>query len=284
MLLLEKFLGRTMAAALKSLADFVSRIERRAPNSAKAHLYRGHDVAGHKMSPSLLREKGNRRHEKNIFRELLAIHPTEFADDRGVFEQLVRMQHFSLPTRLLDITYNPLVALYFACKEKQGNDGELLRIDVSPSDIRYFDSDTVSVIANLSNLSGNERDALRKMKSDADVAASPEGKRLLQFIKAEKPYFEPLIQASHLKGVFAVKPRQTNRRLLAQQGAFLIFGLNGEISDDNSMGINVTRTPIPRDIKPKIISALDRINVNASTIFPDIESAAKYIMSKVSAP
>jgi hypothetical protein len=38
---------------------------------------------------------------------------------------------------------------------------------------------------------------------------------------------------------------------------------------------------VPASAKPALLEELDRININAGTLFPEIESAAKYIMSKI---
>ena len=103
-------------------------------------------------------------------------------------------------------------------------------------------SDTVSCVANLSNLTGRQRDEIRALADSAALKNSDVGTRLLHFIKAEKPYFLPKIELSDLKSVFAVRPKQTNQRILAQQGAFLIFGLRSSLRDPKEFGIEVVRT------------------------------------------
>jgi FRG domain-containing protein len=246
-------------------------------------LYRGHPDNRYALQPSLFRRKERRRAERHILRELIAIQPNEFRDDRTCFEQLVRMQHYGLPTRLLDLTHNPLVALYFACigEREERQDGALIALTLRKLKLRYFDSDTVSCVANLSNLTGNERDKIRGFTNSATLNKSPVGKRLLHFIMAEKPFFEPRIELSDLKSIHAARPKQTNRRILAQQGAFLIFGLRSTLDENNSFGIRISRMKIPALAKRNLLMELDRVNINGGSLFPEIESAAKYIMSKI---
>ena len=135
------------------------------------------------------------------------------------------MQHFSLETRLLDVSFNPLVALYFATKNNLEDDGHVVILDVERRAVKYFDSDVVSCIANLSSLSSGERNAIRRFQSDDDLNESDQGKRLNHFIKTEKPYFLPKIELADLGRIVLVKPKQNNRRILAQQGAFFFLVL-----------------------------------------------------------
>jgi hypothetical protein len=53
------------------------------------------------------------------------------------------------------------------------------------------------------------------------------------------------------------------------------------LQDTNSFGIKVTRTKVPASAKHDLLAELDGININASTLYPEIDSAAKYVMSKI---
>ncbi len=49
--------------------------------------------------------------------------------------------------------------------------------------------------------------------------------RLHQFIRAEKPYFLPIIDPIDLFKPYYVHPKMSNRRILSQAGGFIIYGL-----------------------------------------------------------
>src|SRR6185369_9177320 len=65
---------------------------------------------------------------------------------------------------------------------------------------KYYDSDAVSCIANLSNLTTDEKDTLANTsaRTIAEFNELKPARRLLQFIRAEKPYFLPEIRREDL--------------------------------------------------------------------------------------
>jgi hypothetical protein len=274
-------MARANNIRITSVSKFMAWLERQESKSNTTELYRGHSNDTYKIEPSLFRHHAHKKDEKNILREILTNQPSEFEHDHGAFEQLVRMQHYGLKTRLLDLSFNPLVALYFACAGSKNHNGELLTFSVRSSAIKYFDSDTVSCVANLSKLTSKERVSLRMTEIKSELNNGDAGKRLLQFIRAEKPYFLAEIEPVDLSRLYIVKPRQTNRRLLAQHGAFLLFSLQTSFDEDTEVSITVKRKTIPAMFKEIILAQLDRININQSSLFPEIENAASYILSKL---
>ena len=76
--------------------------------------YRG-QLAHWNLKPSLFREKAWVEKESKMNAQIICDRPKDFLDCRTTFEKLVKLKHFNQPSRLLDLTSNPLVGLFFAC-------------------------------------------------------------------------------------------------------------------------------------------------------------------------
>jgi len=93
--------------------------------------------------------------------------------------------------------------------------------------------------------------------------------------------FEPEIIPEDMDDIVLVKPKQNNRRILAQDGAFFVFGMLEEILPDHPT-INVQRIQIPAGKKAGILKDLDKMAINEKTLFPEIDRAARYIAENMS--
>jgi hypothetical protein len=219
--------------------------------------------------------------EDRLCKELLIAHYDEFQGDQYCFDRLVRMQHYGLPTRLLDISSNPLVALFFACsgrKDQSELDGEVIVFKVKSHLVKYFDSDTVSCLSNLSNLTYAQKNEIDLgLDKDAFNVTDVLGK-LLHHIKSEKGFFEGRIIPDDLRSIICVKAKRTNTRIKSQSGAFLLFGHEAALPDAGQDGIEIARVTIQN--KPHILEQLDRININATTVYPSIQETAVHLRDK----
>lgn len=270
-----------MSKGITSTEGLIRKVFAIPHNNDLAVFYRGHsNREKYKLEPSLYRNQGHKDAEHILFRELLIANPTDFTGDSSTFEKLVRMQHYSMPTRLLDITSNPLMALYFTCKSNTDKTGEVVVIKIRRDEIKFFDSDTASCIANLARLPKQDKDAIDFAVPDADFNNSLPVMRLLHFVREEKPYFLSKIVPADLKRILCVKGRMTNSRITSQSGAFLLFGLGATLPEAGNAEVEVDRITIKASEKKKILGELDSLNINESTVFPYIENSAKYIAKR----
>lgn len=299
----------TTVSSLTGFLKTVSKIK----NSLSTDLlvFRGHRDKNFDAIPSTFRNDGWIKSEDKMLRSLLASHPDEFEKDQTTFERLVRAQHYGLPTRLLDVSKNPLVALYFACSGTNTDrlNGEVIVFSPDPSQQMFFDSETVSCLANLALMNSSQtklmrdtllsvRDELLEEEVEARKARSPiedlkelsdryfhqnltRLTNLITLVKEEKPNFGLPINPYDLSNVVYVEPRMLHSRLRAQDGAFLLYGLFHETDEYLFQEpIEITEIYVSAKAKPKILNELSSLGISEETLFPEIDRSALQIGRK----
>ena len=173
-------------------------------------------------------------------------------------EWLLLMQHYRLPTRLLDWTENPLVALYFAVKgSSEESDGALWVLD--PLVLNKNVLQTRGLVDALTDLASIES-------------------WLPQAFTGRPSEMRPV----------AVIARRIDPRMIAQQGVFTLHAsLNDletdirQISSGDDPEAILRKFRIPKEQKEKILHELKLLGLDEATLFPDLEHVAKFIHNEV---
>ena len=232
--------------------------------------FRGYANSNWKLEPTVFREN-YLEHEHEIYRQALREYPKEF-NHNSVLDNLVHMQHHGLPTRLLDITSNPLVALYFATDPAEEADGKVFMVlEDTSSDIEI--QDNLEMLAQLVKIEYNHEldinTLLRKLHEKADIKTVYSEINLNHFKKDKLLFYA----------------NKVNSRIVAQAGEFYLFGnldpdnkkqkcpCVGTLKDDISI-------IIPQQYKKDIREELDQLNINQPFLFPDLENYGKHIKNK----
>lgn len=279
------------------------------------YYFRGEACNSWQLESSVMRDPNYRIAEADMLTELMARQPNAFGVLHSYFSHLVIARHYDLPTRLLDVTRNPLVALFNATERHRCNnepctkDGKIHVFAVPDHLIKSANSDVVSIISNFTRLSIGQQNLLLSIKPETleitnELKRAPKDfslmsidsnyhramQRFIHFICQEKPYFENRIDIRDFFRVLVVEPEQRFDRIRAQSGAFILSAFHTRFERDIILN-QVHNVPIydhyvlevPNDEKGDLIDQLEQINVSRETLLPGLEESARAIQTKYSA-
>ena len=226
-----------------------------------------------------------------FLREILQKFPEEMSRYPTTIEKQIVMQHYELPSRILDISKNPLVALFFACyqEEEYGNDktdGIIYVFSVPNHEIKFCDSDSVTAIINLCKCHGDfSIKHIKKFSSEEDKKKFNEDydiKRLIHFARDDKPFFAGVLNPDTLGKVVCLHPAMNNTRIIRQDGYFFVFGIDGDKKNCAQIEKKwiAAKLKVPYKYKQNILKELESFNINASRLFADYRHMGKHLQKK----
>ncbi|SFP80169.1 FRG domain-containing protein [Pseudomonas borbori] len=201
-------------SSFDELVEIINQVMNKAMNSQIRFAWRGQVDADWALHSSLYRrlnitkgkvlvEEDLAKEEGSILAELhrWGLHSSSHTGRLSILNQLAMLQHYGSPTRLIDITFNAWVGVWFAIEEKWSN-GTLVNED---KDARLFAFDVTDRLI-------NENDQFRKWEDD--------------FSRPWKPGRDDALDPKEwATSVFAWTPSNLDARIAAQNGGFLFGGV-----------------------------------------------------------
>ena len=198
--------------------------------------------------------------------------PDDFSSLESPLEKLSKIQHYGSPTRLIDLTTNPLNALYFAVEDTNESKNGIVMLYIKAG--HEFEDNHTRLLSLL---------AIEKEKKVENLK-----KRFRQIFGEDITKDDILKYAGEpifLKHCEELK--KANERLHAQEGAFFLCSnrvKENEITKDIVGLCDVVPTMvirIPYEYKAQIKAELDvKYGINEMKIYPEITSSATYIREK----
>lgn len=126
---------------IENTIQFITEVLKEA-GDGRMQIYRGQADASWPLKANVFRDNYSEHKEKNIYEIVKKYNFKEFARQDFFIDELIRMQHYGIPTRLLDWSYNPLIALYFAVssEKEKDNDGSVYQASLEKNRIYSFNS------------------------------------------------------------------------------------------------------------------------------------------------
>jgi hypothetical protein len=182
----------------------------------------------------------------------------------GDWDLLTIAQHHGLPTRVLDWTYSPLVALYFALEDDSQKDVDSVVWSVDYTQVH-------------NHLPKRLNDALRKESAGAFTT------EMLETLK-----LDPL-ENTGVDDTFALifEPPSIDERVVNQYAGLSAMSRSDVLFSDwlkSRPELLARKLRVPVALKPEIREKLDQSNVNERVIYPGLDGLTKWLRRYYSTP
>lgn len=219
--------------------------------------YRGIKDENLKLIPGIIWRNISTEREESIIAEFLR-YASNYSTIRpkSAFEQYVLMQHYGLPTRLLDWSLSPLISLYFALEKEIENSSQRIVWVIDPREINNKSIGFNAII-------------------------SPN-----QFKLSMVENYLPKYLRSSTVGIpntpVAIELPLMNQRVTAQKGVFTMHGYNTESIDEyyNKHKLNhIAKLKIRSESnRKKLLQDLYSIGFKEDDIYQDLNSLSSRII------
>jgi hypothetical protein len=236
---------------VKNITELLKYLKTDTINLKTPFWFRGHSKKEYSLLPSLFRYK-KIPNETNLI-EKFKQNATLLlnGNNRDDIDWLFIMQHNGVPTRLLDWTESPLVALYFTCISEKKSAGTLNVL--LPIELNKQAAIKQNHIVSINDTAIQQRYSPEAYRSETSSSMLP---------------------------VAIICPRN-NPRIQSQLGTFTIFHKDKTEIDNIGDKKHIWRYIIPANAKENIIKELEVFGIDEFRLFPELPSLGSIIKRNI---
>lgn len=250
-------------------------------------LFRGHgNHEGYKLLPLIRREIITSSGARTQFSQLEYNILSDFISEAKCYDYNIPendllawmevAQHYGVPTRLMDLTENPLIALYFACRSKSDKTASVWIINEKSYKKIFYNQ------------------GFLELTIDSQVIVQNIINR--EIICLGKP---EMVSVPEYRYPWIYKPLHRKERMNSQASMFMIWGsmpcsLERMVEDEHYMNLTdacnddmkqrgiLCAIKIKPDKKAELLRQLDMLGINEKFIYPGLDGVGKSIALKYS--
>lgn len=257
-------------------------------------VFRGYNKQD-ELLPSIIRNKTSYVDVEDKLLEEFEKYGSHYFHANTPIDFMSYAQHFGLPTRLLDFTYNPFIALSFAIHGQKSNGNYTCEDDKQYYYIRYASLDEnicvprITLREDIYNSTFTRTDSLAKRACQTiDSVTDLFGKNHLNRNVLSLDLPEIGIDSINLEQrkireqvIFFVDPAQSNQRIIMQQGLFMFPYTLEKEEHLRIIRNNTSLIMIHKELREKLMEYLDTLGFNSFRLMPDLSSICYAVKKRI---